>query len=95
LKFALGASGMQKLVTIYLDNSAYADGKMLVGSYADRHGLVEEHLRRDLRDGWTVKAVHGFGGNSEGLVVRGWVVALLEKPSAEPDGPPDAGRHSS
>jgi hypothetical protein len=70
---------MQKLVTIYLDNSAYGQGKMVVGSYADKHGLVEEHLRDALKDGWTIKAVHGFGGNSDGLVVRGWVVALLEK----------------
>jgi hypothetical protein len=70
---------MQKLVTIYLDNSAYAQGKMIVGSYADKHGLVEDHLRDELKDGWRIKAVHGFGGNSDGLAVRGWVVALLEK----------------
>jgi hypothetical protein len=85
---------MQKLVTIYLDNSAYGQGKMVVGSYADQHGLVEEHLRRDLKDGWTVKAIHGFGGNSDGLVVRGWIVALLEKAPAEPDGAPDSGREA-
>lgn len=70
---------MQKLVTIYLDNTVYGQGKMLVGSYADKHGLVEEHLQAELKDGWTVKSIHGFGGNSEGLTVRGWVVALLEK----------------
>jgi hypothetical protein len=69
---------MQKLLTIYVDNSAYGKGKMLVGSYADKHGLVEEHLDDYLRDGWTVKAIHGFGGN-DGLTVRGWVVVLLEK----------------
>ena len=34
----------QKLLTIYLDNSAYARGKTLVGSFGDKHGLVEEHL---------------------------------------------------
>ena len=39
---------MQKLVTIYLDNSAYAEGKMMVGSYADKNGLVEEHLTDQL-----------------------------------------------
>jgi hypothetical protein len=83
---------MQKLVTIYLDNSAYGQGKGLVGTYAGEHGLVEEHLRRDLRDGWTITAVHGFGGNSDGLTVRGWVVALLEKAAAEPGGAPDTGR---
>jgi hypothetical protein len=78
---------VQKLVTIYLDNSAYAKGKGLVGTFADEHGLVEEHLRRDLKDGWLVTAVHGFGGNSDGPSVRGWVVALLEKPAADPDPP--------
>jgi hypothetical protein len=70
---------MQKLVTIYLDNSAYGKGKMIVGSLADKHGLVEEHLQDELKEGWIVKAVHGFGGNSDALSVRGWVVALLEK----------------
>ncbi len=70
---------MQKLVTIYLDNGVYGKGKMIVGSYADKHGLVEEHLQDDLQNGWTIKAIHSFGGNSAGLTVRGWVVALLEK----------------
>ena len=74
---------MQKLVTIYLDNSAYGKEKMLVGSYADEHGLIEEHLRGDLRAGWTVKAIHGFGGNSDGLSVRGWLAVLLEKADSE------------
>jgi hypothetical protein len=75
---------MQKLVTIYLDNSAYSAGKGLLSTYAGDHGLVEEHLRRDLKDGWVIKAIHGFGGNSEGITVRGWVIALLEKSPAEP-----------
>ncbi len=70
---------MQKLVTVYLDNMTYAKGKMIVGSFADKHGLVEEHLQDYLQNGWTVKAVHGFGGNSDGLSVRGWVIVLLEK----------------
>jgi hypothetical protein len=70
---------MQKLLTIYLDNAAYGQGKMLVGSYADQHGLVEEHLQDYLKDGWTVRHLHGFGGNSDGLVVRGWVVVVLQK----------------
>jgi hypothetical protein len=70
---------MQRLVTIYLENTAYAKGKMLVGSFADKHGMVEEHLQDDLRDGWTVKAIHGFGGNGEMLAARGWIVVLLEK----------------
>lgn len=70
---------MQRLITIYLENTAYSKGKMLVSSFADKHGLVEEHLQDDLRDGWTVKAIHGFGGNSEILAARGWIVVLLEK----------------
>jgi len=70
---------MQKLVTIYLDNSAYGRGKMVVGSYAEKHGFIEEHLREFLADGWAITHVHGFGGNSEGLVVRGWVTVVLEK----------------
>lgn len=70
---------MQKLVTIYLDNSTYGQGKMIVTSYADMHGVVEEHLKEELGHGWMIKNLHGFGGNSDGLSVRGWVVAVLEK----------------
>jgi hypothetical protein len=69
----------QKLVTIYLDNVAYAKGKTLVGSFADKHGLVEEHLSQFLRAGWHIKQIHGFGGNSDSLAVRGWVLVLLER----------------
>ena len=70
---------MQKLVTIYLDNMAYGKGKIMVGSYADKHGLIEEHLSGYLEDGWQVKNLHGFGGNDDGINVRGWIIALLEK----------------
>ena len=70
---------MQKLVSIYLDNTAYASSKGLFSTYAEQHGLVEEHLVDALREGWQIKAIHGFGGNSDGLTVRGWVVAVLEK----------------
>jgi hypothetical protein len=71
---------MQKLITIYLDNMAYAKGKTFVGScLADKHGLVEEHLSEALQSGWTVKAIHGFGGNDDTLNARGWIVVLLEK----------------
>ena len=72
----------QKLVTIYLDNSAYGKGKVLVGSYADKHGLVEEHLSDLFAQGWRVATIRCFGGGSEGLSVRGWITVLLEKPSA-------------
>jgi hypothetical protein len=71
---------MQKLVTIYLDNSAYSKGKVLVGSYADKHAYVEEHLGDDLKAGWKVASLAAFGGNSEGLTVRGWLAVVLEKP---------------
>ena len=70
---------MQKLVTIYLDNNAYGKGKMLVTSYADMHGVVEEHLQNYLAEGWSIKSVAAFGGNSEALSVRGWVIVVLEK----------------
>ena len=67
------ADQKQKLVTIYLDNSAYMAGKTIVGSFGDKHGLVEEHLASFLADGWRVKKIHGFGGNSDSLSVRaGW-----------------------
>jgi hypothetical protein len=70
---------MQKLVTIYLDNMAYAKGKMLVGSLADKHGLVEEHLKTDLAEGWRVASICGFGGNANAVGARGWLAVLLEK----------------
>jgi hypothetical protein len=70
---------MQKLVTIYLDNGAYARGKMLVTSYHDMHGLVEEHLTNFLAEGWSIKTLTAFGGNSEALSVRGWLAVVLEK----------------
>jgi hypothetical protein len=69
----------QKLVTIYLDNIAYARGKTLVGSFADKHGLVEEHLAAFLAEGWKIAKIDAFGGGSESLAVRGWIVVLLER----------------
>jgi hypothetical protein len=72
-------SAKQKLVTIYLDNIAYAQGKTFVGSFADKHGLVEEHLSSFLAQGWNIKNVHGFGGNSDTLAARGWIIVLMEK----------------
>lgn len=71
---------MQKLVTIYLDNTAYAKGKTIFGSFADKHGLVEEHLKTELADGWRISSVSGFGGNSDAITVRGWFAVVLEKP---------------
>jgi len=74
-------SDMQKLVTIYLDNGAYSQGKMIVTSYDDMHGRVEEHLTNYLSDGWSVRSLTALGGNSDGLSVRGWVAAVLERES--------------
>ena len=68
----------QKLVTIYLDSMAYAEGKA-VGSFADQHGLAEEHLQTYLDDGWRIGSVSGFGGNSESISARGWFAVVLEK----------------
>ena len=68
----------QKLVTIYLDNMAYAKGKA-VGSFADKHGLAEEHLQTYLDDGWRIGSVSGFGGTSEPISARGWFAVVLEK----------------
>jgi hypothetical protein len=70
----------QKLVSIYLDNFAYAKGKTLVGSFADKHGLIEEHLGPLLKEGWRVIELQALGGGSESLAVRGWIVVLLERP---------------
>ena len=70
---------MQKLVTIYLNNMAYGKGKMLVGSFAEKHGLVEEHLKDDLANGWRIVNIFGFGGSAEVVAVRGWLAVVLEK----------------
>jgi hypothetical protein len=69
----------QKFVTIYLENMAYAKGKMLVGSLADKHGLVEEHLQTYLEEGWRINSVSGFGGNADAVASRGWFAVVLEK----------------
>ena len=75
-----GTRSMQKLVTIYLDNSAYSADKWVTTSYADKHGLIEEHLQDHLSDGWAVSSLASFGGSSsDGFTARGWVVVLLEK----------------
>jgi hypothetical protein len=68
----------QKLVTVYLDNMAYAKGRS-VGSFADQHGLVEEHLQAYLDEGWRIASVSGFGGNSDPVLARGWFAIVLEK----------------
>jgi hypothetical protein len=51
---------------------------MIVATYADKHGLVEEHLANYLADGWSIKEIDACGGN-DGLVVRGWLAVVLAK----------------
>src|SRR5215831_19247101 len=68
---------MQKLVTIYLDNTAYGSPKV-TGCYADKHAHVEEHLQEYLTKGWRVRSLFGLGGSS-GLCCQGWVAVVLEK----------------
>lgn len=72
---------MQKLVTIYLDSHSYAGDKWFQGSQADKHGVVEEHLRNELQEGWRVISLCGFGG-AEGIHARGWLSVVLEKDGA-------------
>ena len=68
---------MQKLVTVYLDNTAYGKPKDPM-IYADKHGFVEEHLQDYLTDGWNVRSLFGLGG-TDGYCSRGWVTVVLEK----------------
>jgi hypothetical protein len=72
---------MQKLVTIYLDNTAYGSPKV-IGCYADKHAFVEEHLQEYLTEGWQVRSLFGLGGTS-GLCCQGWVAVVLEKDREE------------
>ena len=55
----------QKLVTNYLDYTAYARGKALVGTFEHKHGLIEEHLAEYLNNGWTISKVDAPGGGSD------------------------------
>lgn len=68
---------MQKFVTIYLDNAAYGKPKV-PGCYADKHGLVEEHLKDLLDVGWRVVSFFGVGG-VDSPACQGWFAVLLEK----------------
>ena len=68
---------MQKLVTVYLDNTAYGKPKV-IGCYAEKHGFVEEHLQEYLTEGWHVRSLFGPAGSSnDGR--QGWVTVVLEK----------------
>lgn len=69
---------MQKLVTIYLDSSAYADQKA-TQTLKDKHGLVEEHLSEYLGDGWTIKEISSFGSADTIYCTTGFAIIVLEK----------------
>ena len=70
---------MQKLVTIYLDNAAYSEGKF-ISNPTKCHLLVEEHLREYLSEGWKICSLTGFGGGADSVTsVRGWLGVVLEK----------------
>jgi hypothetical protein len=69
---------MQKLVTIYLDTHAYMGDKWVKGSHADKHGVAEEHLQDDLKEGWRIVSLFGIGG-ADGMDARGWLAVVLEK----------------
>lgn len=69
---------MQKLVTIYLDNIAYMQGKFIQSTQAKQHGQVEEHLATYLDAGWKIVSITGFGG-SESPYARGWIAVVLQK----------------
>ena len=73
---------MQKLVTIFLTNEAYAEGFFNAAPGAKIHGHVEEHLASDLSDGWQVVSMTALGGHSQSSFVRGWLGVVLEKPDA-------------
>jgi hypothetical protein len=68
---------MQKLVTVYLDKTAYGPPNVW-GGYGDKHGFVEEHLQEYLTEGWHVRSLFGLASSSnEGR--QGWVAVVLEK----------------
>ena len=69
---------MQKLVTIFLDDAAYNEGKFFAKNTKE-HGFVEEHLDHYLSEGWTINDLHGFGGSGGSFDTRGWITVALEK----------------
>jgi len=65
-------------VRSYLDNHAYTGEEWSKGSPADKHGHVEEYLQEELKEGWRIASLCGFGG-AEGINARGWLAVVLEK----------------
>lgn len=73
---------MQKLVTIYLDSAVYGDGRFRGMPAQDKHGIVEEHLTEELKQGWKIASVNCFGGSADSVSARGWLAVVVEKPDA-------------
>ena len=70
---------MQKLVTIYLNVFAHMPkGKIVLSPYwgGEKHGMVEEHLKDYLADGWIIESVCALGG---GTGPEGWLAVVLQK----------------
>ncbi|HHZ73816.1 MAG TPA: hypothetical protein EYN58_01265 [Candidatus Poseidoniales archaeon] len=67
---------VEKIITVYLDSHAYMGGKILAGTFGEKHGMVEEHLSHYLESGWKIKEVHSLGG-ADSNTVRGWLIVVL------------------
>jgi hypothetical protein len=67
---------MEKVVTIYLDNSAYDRGNLLVSSFADKHGANAGAFGRIPGAGGKY---YSLGGASDAVYARGWLTTMLEK----------------
>jgi hypothetical protein len=70
---------MQKLATIFLTSEAYTEGRFF-GPGSQAHGHVEEHLARELAEGWKVVSITACGGLNEFGMAKAWVAVVLEKP---------------
>ena len=68
---------MQKLVTVYLDNLSYVQGKWRKAAHGDHHGLVEEHLEEYISQGWKITDEYIDGGYSGGTDDRPALKRLL------------------
>lgn len=66
---------MQKLVTIACYASHTLGGPKLL------HGAIEEHLTRELAEGWRVVQITAIGSAGGASVTAGWMAVLLEKPA--------------
>ncbi|MEW4530341.1 hypothetical protein [Maioricimonas sp. JC845] len=68
----------QKLVTVYLDTTAYEGSKWRAPGRSDAHGMAEEHLQEYLEEGWQIASLYGVGGAAY-TDARGWIAVVLER----------------